>query len=158
MKSLHHRSGFTLVELVIVIAVVAILAGLLTPTLANQMERSRTARAQSDVNELSHAVARLRTDTSVSLTGCVDVLANLTSLTVTSSCTPLGAFSTGLSACATAKPGNPCWSGPYVSTLPEDPWGASYYATLNTTNFSVTVGSAGPDGISGNSDDSTSLQ
>jgi general secretion pathway protein G len=161
MKISTRKTGFTLIELVIVIAVIAILAALLVPTIIGQVERARTSRAESDVGELARAIARMRTDTSVSITGCVDNLNNLTALTGTAAntaCTPTGAFSGSLVACAAAKPGYPCWGGPYTGTLPTDPWGTSYYATLNTTNFTVTVGSSGPDGQAGTGDDDTYVQ
>jgi prepilin-type N-terminal cleavage/methylation domain-containing protein len=151
-------SGFTLIELVIVIAVIAILAALLVPTIVGQVARARDTRALSDVGELGRAISRMRTDTSVSGTGCVDVLSNLTALSASTGCTPTGAFSAGLSSCTTAKPGVPCWGGPYVAVLPDDPWSAPYYATLNTSTYTVLVGSPGADGVGGNGDDDTSIQ
>lgn len=158
MRLQTRTSGFTLVELVIVIAVIAIMAALLVPTVIGQIERAKNSRATSDVSELAHALARVRTDTGVSTTGCVDVLSNLTSVGSVSGCQSTGAFSGPLAACATSKPGNPCWGGPYVALLTVDPWGANYYATLNASNYDVTVGSSGPDGISGDSDDDTYVQ
>jgi prepilin-type N-terminal cleavage/methylation domain-containing protein len=158
MKISTRKTGFTLIELVIVIAVIAILAALLIPTIIGQVERARTSRAESDVGELARAIARVRTDTSVSGTGCVDVLTNLTAFTDPSGCElASGPFSGVLTACTAAKPGYPCWGGPYVGVLPTDPWGASYFASLNTTNYTVTVGSFGPDGTA-SADDDTYVQ
>jgi general secretion pathway protein G len=162
MKNPIRTHGFTLIELVIVIAVIAILAALLIPTILGQVERSRTSRAENDIGELARAVARLRVDTGSSVTGCVDVLTNLTAATgPTAACNPPNFPSNlTLASCTDAfvKPGIWCWGGPYVGVLPTDPWGDSYYATLNTSNYTVTFGSAGPDGVNGNSDDITYAQ
>jgi general secretion pathway protein G len=159
MKKMH-RSGWTVLELAIVISLVVILAAILVPTLIGKVEASRNARAVADVGELAKAVARLRTDTTVSTTGCVDVLTNLTA-NVTDpppACIPAGTLSSAFGACTKVSPGTPCWSGPYMGSLPVDPWGDSYYATLNTTNFTVTIGSAGPDCQSGTADDDTFVE
>ena len=51
MKKLRNYKGFTLVELVIVIAVIAVLAGVLMPTFANVIDNAKeSARYQQAVN------------------------------------------------------------------------------------------------------------
>lgn len=52
MKSLKNKKGFTIVELVIVIAVIAILAAVLIPTFSNIVERANEAAAQADAKNL----------------------------------------------------------------------------------------------------------
>lgn len=52
MKSLKNKKGFTIVELVIVIAVIAILAAVLIPTFSNIVERANKAAAQADAKNL----------------------------------------------------------------------------------------------------------
>lgn len=159
MKINTRKTGFTLIELVIVIAVIAILAALLVPTIIGQVERARNSRATSDVGELARAISRMRTDTGVSLSGCVDVIGNLTNATSPSGCQQSsGAFSGSQVSCTIAKPPAYCWAGPYVSTSLTDPWGNSYYATLNSSNYTVTVGSPGPDQTAGGTDDLTYVQ
>lgn len=52
MKSLKNKKGFTIVELVIVIAVIAILAAVLIPTFSNIVDRANKAAAQADAKNL----------------------------------------------------------------------------------------------------------
>lgn len=48
MKNLKNKKGFTLVELVIVIAVIAILAAVLIPTFSNVIEKANESAAQQE--------------------------------------------------------------------------------------------------------------
>src|SRR5437773_1692881 len=50
-----RRSGFTLLELVIVIAVIAILAGILFPVFAQAREAARRATCLSNLRQLAQA-------------------------------------------------------------------------------------------------------
>ena len=69
------RSGFTIVELLIVIVVIAILAAITIVAYNGIQEQSRTARAQSDLRNLTQAIqaARINTNrTLVQITGQTD--------------------------------------------------------------------------------------
>jgi general secretion pathway protein G len=153
-------SGFTVIELTIVIAVIAILAAVLTPLMLGRMEESRNSRATADVGEVAKAIARLRTDTTVSTSGCVDVVANLalTPADAPVACVPPGTLATAFGSCSKVPQGTACWGGPYLPSVPTDPWGSGYYASLNTGNFTVTIGSPGPDRQAGTADDFTYVQ
>ena len=52
----QYSKGFTLVELVIVIAVIGILAGLAIPHFLDSQAKTRTARAAADMRTLQSAV------------------------------------------------------------------------------------------------------
>ncbi|MGQ9617997.1 MAG: prepilin-type N-terminal cleavage/methylation domain-containing protein [Candidatus Aminicenantia bacterium] len=55
--------GFTLVEMVVVLAVVAILAAILVPTVAKHIADSQIARANNEVQVIGSAIASLYKDT-----------------------------------------------------------------------------------------------
>ncbi len=48
--------GFTLIELIVVISVIAILAGMVTPLVSSVTEQARDARMKSDVNSMKSAI------------------------------------------------------------------------------------------------------
>ncbi|MDF2440778.1 MAG: hypothetical protein JWN98_1762, partial [Abditibacteriota bacterium] len=58
----HTRSGFTLVEMLIVLVIIAILAGILLPVLARAREGGRTAACSSNLKQLGIAFAQYAQD------------------------------------------------------------------------------------------------
>jgi len=50
------KRGFTLIELIIVISVIAILAGIVTPLIGSILEEARKARMTAEVNTLKSAI------------------------------------------------------------------------------------------------------
>ena len=90
--------GFTLIEMLLVIVIIGILAGVLIPGLAGRSQEARIARAKSDLNTISLALDMFEQD--------------------------IGSYPTsdqGLTALATA-PNVAGWKGPYLKTgLKPDP-------------------------------------
>ena len=104
-KSPKRPSGFTLVELLVVLAILGLLASLVGPPLMNQFGKSKTKAAKLQIEELSGALDMYRLE--------------------------IGRYPTseeGLEALA-KKPGDAAnWNGPYIKkgNVPKDPWGFEY--------------------------------
>lgn len=61
----EERRGFTLVEAIVVIAVVAVLSAIIVPLVAKQIENAKIGRARSECREIAAAIGRFYKDTGV---------------------------------------------------------------------------------------------
>lgn len=60
--ALHTRKGFTLIEMLVVIAIIAILAGLMFPAITKAMDSARRSKAGAEVRAIATAVALFYND------------------------------------------------------------------------------------------------
>lgn len=104
------RAGFTLIEVMVVIAVIAMLAALVGPNIFNQVDTARDTAARSQIELLGAALDSYRLDN--------------------------GRYPTsaqGLEALRTHPDVNPVpnnWRGPYLRrAVPLDPWDGPYIYT-----------------------------
>jgi type II secretion system protein G len=65
MNTRRPARGFTLLELLIVITVIAILSGVLVPRVATHMKSSRDARRLADIKQVRNAIEQYFMDTGV---------------------------------------------------------------------------------------------
>lgn len=131
-----QSNGFTLLELIIVIAIIAVLASIVAPAVFRNVGDAKTAAARSQIEMLSTALSAYRLDNDIYPTP-EQGLAALRQVPVNGE-----------------PPRN--WRGPYLSQdVPLDPWGRPYvYASpgkANPTSFDLY--SLGRDGKLGGSDE-----
>ena len=131
-----YRSGFTLIEVMIVLLILAMIAGLGVFTLSGQMEKGRRRTAFNYIKGLKQQL-------------------NVYSFDVGSPPTN----EQGLAALVTCPSdlANPAkWGGPYldVTATSQDPWGYEYqYAYPGKNGEEFSIWSVGRDGIDGTDDD-----
>jgi general secretion pathway protein G len=158
---LKNQAGFTLIEVIVIAAILAILAGVLVPMVFSQIDQAKEARAEADCKSISSAVLTFRKDLGIwpnlSGAGCG---ANTTLLTgqgnlpqglaamafdTTAQITFSGAIMNDVEECYNAD----LFKGPYLPVVTADPWGNAYI--LSASNFDMNgtaafVFSAGPNG------------
>jgi len=127
---MKNQSGFTLMEILIVVVILSILAITVVPQFLDQPDKARVARAQQDIQSLNTALSIYKMDNF-----------NYPST------------AQGLQALVQKPGGQPearNWkSGGYVQKLPNDPWG-NPYQYLNPGNRAVVdIYSFGADGQPG---------
>jgi general secretion pathway protein G len=120
-------SGFTLLELLVVIVIIGLLAGLVAPRYFDQVGKSNTKIAKAQIDALEKALDQYRLD--------------------------LGRYPTteeGLAALNT-KPQNAArWDGPYLKKqVPPDPWGNAYQYKSPGDHGDYDLFSLGSDGQPG---------
>jgi general secretion pathway protein G len=157
------RVGFTLIEIVIVVAVIMILAGIATPSIVKNIRHSRVAGARSDTKEIASALASFYKDTGHWPT--TDGTDTVTFLQTDSGVMP--ATDTGVTGWSGAADtfadqlinnvpaygtsGEFAWRGPYQTEFGNDPWGKAFVCNVGNLSAGSTtpvyVLSAGPDGV-----------
>jgi general secretion pathway protein G len=120
--------GFTLIELMVVLAIIGVLAALIVPNVLGRADDARVTAARTDVGNLMQALKLYKLDNQRFPSSAQGLQALVTKPTTD----PI--------------PGN--WK-PYLEKLPADPWGRAYLYMNPGLKAEVDVLSFGADGQSG---------
>jgi general secretion pathway protein G len=119
--------GFTLLELLVVMVIIGLLAGLVAPRYFSQVGKSNTKIARAQINSLEQALDQFRLD--------------------------VGRYPSsdeGLDSLNSAPANVEGWTGPYLKKgVPLDPWGKAYLYAQPGDNGEMDLYSYGKDGRPG---------
>jgi general secretion pathway protein G len=122
------RAGFTLVEMLVVLTIIALILGLVGPRVLNYLGESRTKTAKLQIESFGSALDLFYLDTGRYPT-----------------------TSEGLNALVARPNGTEVWNGPYVKggKVPADPWGNAYQYRSPVEKAPYEIVSYGADGHEG---------
>ncbi len=115
MNAMHRtRSmrGFTIIELLIVMAILGMLAVMVAPNLFNQADSARRDAALSQISSLGNALDAHRLD--------------------------VGRYPDSLDGLVENRSNRAAWNGPYLrGNVPRDPWGNAYQYSTDGRSFEL---------------------
>jgi general secretion pathway protein G len=118
------QSGFTLVELLLVLVILALIAGLVLPGIIGKAEGAKVRAASSQISRISMSVETFYLDT--------------------------GSTPDSLSALVNQPSGGNGWNGPYIkNSILKDPWGREYQFKNPGEHGDFDIYSFGADGQQG---------
>jgi general secretion pathway protein G len=122
------RAGFTLVEILLVVAILGILAGVAVVSLKGRTKTASIAATRTSIQAIGTAIDTYEVDNGIYPASLQNLL---------------------------TKANESNWNGPYMrdGRMPKDTWGNDFSYSLQGDSYKLT--SAGPDGQTGSADDIT---
>jgi len=131
------QKGFTLLEIIVVVAIIAILAAYIAPKITGRVDDARISKTKSDIRVLESSLELYKLD----------------NFSYPSSDQGLKALITKPSGSNTKN-----WrEGGYIKKLNKDPWGNAYQYQFPGSNGEFDVFSTGADAAVGGSDDAADI-
>lgn len=124
-RALARQQGFTLIELMVVVVILAVLAAIAVPKLMDRPDEARIVKVKQDISAMSSALQLYKLD-------------NYRYPTTDE----------GLEALVTRPSDAANWK-PYMDRLPNDPWGKAYIYLSPGENGDFDLYSLGADGQEG---------
>ena len=130
-----RAAGFTLLELLVVVAIIGLLVGFVAPRYFGQIGKSEVTAARAQIDALGKALDQYRLDTG-----------------------HYPSTEQGLDALIQRPQNEPKWSGPYLrKSVPLDPWGRPYQYRAPGEKGDFDLLSLGKDGAPGGSGEDADL-
>ena len=130
-----RNAGFTLLELLVVVVIIGLLAGLVAPRYFGQVGKSEVNVAKAQIDALEKAIDQYRLDTG-----------------------HYPSTELGLAALVERPANEPKWNGPYLRKgVPSDPWGRPYLYRTPGQRGDYDLVSYGKDGQPGGSGENADI-
>ncbi len=120
---LKNQRGFTLIEVLVVVVIMAILAAIIVPRIMSRPEQARIVKAKTDVGSIANAMDMYKLDNGF-----------------------YPSQDQGIKALVHKPAGDPTpenWNG-YLKRVPTDPWGHAYHYTNPGQHGDIDIWSYGP--------------
>ena len=117
------QQGFTLIEVMVVVVILAILAAIIVPKIMSRPEQARKVKARTDIMAIQNAMEMYKLDNGF-----------------------YPSTDQGITALAKKPSGDPApqdWQG-YLKTVPKDPWGHAYHYANPGKHGEIDIWTAGP--------------
>ena len=136
MSQAARPRGFTLLELLVVMAIIGLLAGYVGPRYFAQIGKSEVKVAKAQMDSLEKALDQYRLDTG-----------------------HYPSQEQGIAALIKKPANEPRWDGPYLKKdLPLDPWGRAYVYKIPGEKGEYDLISLGKDGVPGGTGEAADLR
>lgn len=137
MNQSNKHKGFTLLEIIVVVAIIAILAAYIAPKVAGRVDDARVSKAKSDIRVLESSLELYKLDNFA-----------------------YPSSDQGLQALTTKPSGSELkhWrKGGYIKKLSKDPWGNDYQYQFPGSKAEFDIFSLGADAAVGGSDEGADI-
>lgn len=139
MRLFRDTRGFTLIEIMVVVVILGILAGIVVPRLLDRPEEARRTKAAVQIKSLEEALGLFKLDNGFYPT------------------TEQGLESL-VSQPESGRIPTKYREGGYINKVPEDPWGNAYVYLSPGVHGDFDLLSYGPDGESGGEGDNADIE
>ena len=129
-KMIKNQHGFTLIEIMVVVVILGILAGIVVPRLLDEPEKARRTTAATQIRSFEEALGIFKLENGFFPTTEQGLNSLVEKPTV-------------------GRTPNRYKEGGYIKKIPQDPWGQSYLYLSPGVHGDFDLFSYGPDGESG---------
>ncbi len=137
-SSINNQRGFTLIEILVVVVILGILAGIVVPRLLGEPEKARRTKAEVQIKGLEEALSIFKLDNGY-----------------------FPSTEQGLNALVekpqTGKIPTHYRANGYIKKIPQDPWGNPYIYLSPGIHDDFDIMSYGPDGATGGDGDDADI-
>ncbi|WP_016957151.1 type II secretion system major pseudopilin GspG [Catenovulum agarivorans] len=134
MRVNKKQQGFTILEIMVVLVIIGILAGMIAPNFIGESDKAKVKKAATDIVTLEQALDMYKLNNNVypSTEQGLDALVNEPTIEPAPRNYP---------------------DGGYIKRLPQDPWGNDYQLLSPGEQGKIDIFSIGPDGQADTEDD-----